>query len=76
MKTILRFLVSEIWSILYLKYLENLPQKKWPEIAIFFATKYAQFSQNGSVPTKDMQQPTPPSLRYGKIFMRDVECAE
>ena len=40
-------------------------------MTIIFATKYAQFSQIGSVPTKDMQTPTPPL-----IFMRDVECAE
>ena len=38
-----------------------------------FATKYAQFSQIGSVPIKDMQ--TPP-LRNVKIFTTDVVCAE
>ena len=70
MKTIFRFIVSEVWSILYLN-TQKIYQNKLPKMTIIFDTKYAQFSQIGSVPTKDLQTPPPPL-----IFMRDVECAE
>ena len=63
MKTIFRFLVSEIWSILYL-YTWKTYQNKWPKMTIIFATKYAQFSEIGSVPTKDMQTPPSEMVRF------------